>query len=179
MAEHAVVRTIRAALRPPRYRWWHALAFGVAANLAGRVGSGKTGIYERQRQAPFAPPGWAFAPAWTINNVATLWGNLRLLNLPPETPGRRELLRQQGASWLLFVSFTPSYFGLRSPILGLAVTAGMYGVTIASALRARRIDRRIALSLLPLLLWLSLATPVAAYAALHNPDRLFRTPAWQ
>ena len=166
-----------ATTRPPRYRWWHALGFGVAANVVAELLGGGTGFYERQRQAPFAPPSALFGPAWLLNNAATLWGNLRLMNLPPGTPGRRALLGLQGASWACFVAFSPAYFRLRSPILGLACTVGMYGLTLASLAVAARTDWRIALSLVPLGLWLTLATPVAAYAAAHNPDECFGTPA--
>ena len=52
------LRLVRGAFRPERYRWWHALAFGVAANaLSGLVtgrGSYDREYYEGMRQAPFA-----------------------------------------------------------------------------------------------------------------------------
>src|SRR3712207_8348888 len=40
------------------------------------------------RSAAFAPPSWLFAPVWAANNASTLWGNLRLLNQPPDSPHR-------------------------------------------------------------------------------------------
>ncbi len=170
----------RAVLRPSRYRWWHALAFGVAANLAGRAGGAEDRRwYEEQRQASFAPPGRVFGPAWAINNASVLWGNLRLLNLPEDTPHRRQLLWLQGVSWALFSSFGYVYFGKRSPILAFLWTASFYALTIVSAALSWRVDRKIALSFVTLLLWLTLATPVAAYQMVHNPDEYFRTPAWR
>jgi benzodiazapine receptor len=90
-----------AVFRPGRYRWWHAAALGVAANLVSGVGGRRAEdrrYYEGMRQAPFAPPGWVFGPAWAINNASVLWGNLRLLNQPKDTPNRRELLALQGLS---------------------------------------------------------------------------------
>ncbi len=170
----------RAVLRPSRYRWWHALAFGAAVNLAGRTGGTvDRGWYEEQRQAPFAPPGWVFGPAWAVNNASVLWGNLRLLNLPEGTPRRRQLLWLQGLSWALFGTFGYVYFGKRSPILAFVWTASFYALTIASAILSWKVDRKISLSFVTLLLWLTLATPVAAYQMVHNPDKLFRTPAWR
>lgn len=167
-------------LSPSRYRWWHALAFGVVANLAGRAGAREDREwYEEQRQAPFAPPGWVFGPAWAVNNASVLWGNLRLLNLPESTPHRRQLLWLQGLSWALFSTFGYVYFGKRSPILAFVWTVSFYVLTIASAILSWNVDRKISLSFVALLLWLALATPVAAYQVVHNPDEYFRTPAWR
>lgn len=162
---------------PGRYRWWHAAAFGVAANLASGLRTGRRKEdrkhYEGLEQAPFAPPSWAFAPVWAANNVSTLWGNLRLLNCPEGTQYRRALLALQGASWLLFSTFNHVYFRGRSPILGFAWTAADWLLTVASvALSLRNGRRDLALSLITKLAWLTLATPVTAYQAASNPDGL-------
>jgi tryptophan-rich sensory protein len=164
-----------------RYRWWHAVAFGLVANSVSGVSVGRNqndeAFYENMRQAPFAPPAWAFGPAWAINNASVLWGNLRLANMPENTPNRRLLLWLQGASWALYSTFAYVYFRKKSPILAFVWTAAMYALTIPSAILSWRIDRKIAWSFLTLLLWLSLATPVALYQMLHNPDSLFSTGA--
>lgn len=164
-----------------RLRWWHAVAFGLAANSVSGISVGRNRddetFYENMRQAPFAPPAWAFAPAWAVNNASVLWGNLRLANMPKETPNRRLLLWLQGASWALYSTFAFVYFRKRSPILAFVWTAAMYALTIPSAILSWRLDRRIAWSFLTLLLWLSLATPVALYQMLHNPDSFFGTGA--
>ncbi len=94
-------RGVGAAFLPGRYRWWHAAALGIAANLiSGVLGRprGDKAYYEGLKQAPFAPPAGAFGPAWTVNNLSVLWGNLRLLNLPANVPHRRALLGLQAAS---------------------------------------------------------------------------------
>ncbi|HEU5014409.1 MAG TPA: TspO/MBR family protein [Roseiflexaceae bacterium] len=164
-------------LFPERYRWWHAVGFGLGANALSALSLKRQGqeeqFYEQQRQAPFAPPAWAFGPAWTINNMSVLWGNLRLLNLPEDTPHRQTLLWLQAASWAMYSTFSYVYFRKRSPILAFVWTAGMYALTIPSALLAWKIDRKIAWSFLTLLLWLSIATPTALYQMLYNPDPLF------
>lgn len=169
--------------QPDQYRWWHGLAFGIAANLISALNTGRRAddrqYYEGLRQAPFAPPGWVFGPAWAINNISVLWGNLRLLNLPEATPHRRTILGLQGASWAIYSSFSYVYFNKRSPILACTWTSGMYLLTIISILLTSKIDRKIALSLATLFVWLSLATPVAAYQMIYNPDPLLDTPAWR
>lgn len=171
---------VQQALRPERYRWWHAAAFGLAANLLPLPSYDRDeAIYRSFKQASFAPPPWVFGPAWAINNISVLWGNLRLLNLPPETPYRRPLLWLQGASWALFATFGTAYFGLSSPILAFTWTSSMYVLTIISAVLASKIDPKILLSLATLLLWLSLASVLSLYQMLVNPDPFFGTPAWR
>ena len=163
------------AFRPERYRWYHALGFGLAANLTSGL-SGRRAedrrFYESFEQAPFAPPSWAFVPVWAVNNTSTLWGNLRLLNQPENAPNRGALLWLQGASWILFSTFGYVYFRKRSPVLAFVWTTAMWLLTLASVLLSLKSDRKIALSLGSLLAWLTLATPVAAYQATRNPDEL-------
>lgn len=169
-----------AAPTPPgrRWKWWQAAAFGLAVNgLAGlAIGrrSEDRAFYEAMDLPRYAPPGWLFAPVWAINNAFTLWGNLRLLNRPPATPGRAAGLALQGASWGLFGTFALVYFRLRSPILAAVWTAADWLLTTAAiglALKHRQKD--VAASLATKWAWLSLAMPVATYQARHNPDPLF------
>jgi tryptophan-rich sensory protein len=158
-----------------RPRWWHALLFGVLANSA----SGQAGrraqdrdYYRGLRQLPIAPPAGAFFPVWMVNNAGTLWGNLRLLNQAPGTPGRSAQLAMQGAGWLLYATFGRVYFNRRSPILGFVWTAAHWLLTLASIASARR-DPRLAASHATTAAWLTLATPVTAYQAMRNRDELF------
>jgi hypothetical protein len=48
----------------------------------------------------------------------------------------------------------------------------MWLLTTASIFLSLKNNRKITLSLATLLAWLTLATPVAAYQANHNPDQL-------
>lgn len=156
-----------------RYRWWHAALVGMAANVASAVPAGYNGdekYYESLKTPPGSPPGWAFAPAWAINNVLTLWSNLRIANLPPDTPSRSRALRAEGTSWVLFAIFSALYFGLRSPVLGAVDTAAELVTTAYSVAVTRRVDRRATLALVPRLLWLMLATYVSVVTAVRSAD---------
>lgn len=175
-----------------RFRWWHGLAFyaGVQlAQLGARVairklissGDDATGdqdreIYREMRLPVFAPPGWVFPVAWSINSFCLLAGALHVLNLPCETPGRAEFLRWQAASWCVFSLFDTAYFGLRSPINAAALTFAYSGVTVASmAIAQRKLhDRTAMLSLATTLAWLALANPIAVAQATWNHD-----PFWK
>jgi tryptophan-rich sensory protein len=161
----------------PRYRWWHAAAVGLGANAASAAAAGYNGdeaFYNSLETPPFSPPGWAFAPAWAVNNLSTLWSNLRVANLPVGTPGRRTALVLEGASWGLFASFTGLYFGLRSPVLGAANTVAGLATTAASVAVTSRLDKRAAWALVPRLAWLGLATYVSVETARRNPDPLLK-----
>lgn len=158
----------------PRYRWWHALALGAAANVLSALPFGYNGdeaFYNRLAKPAFSPPDWAFAPAWAFNNATTLWSNLRVANLPSRTPGRRTALALEGASWGLFSAFTGVYFGLRSPVLGAIDTVAGLATTAASVAATARLDRPAAWALVPRLAWLGLASYVSVAVALRNPDR--------
>ncbi len=176
------VRLLSPTGAAPRYRWWHAALVGVAANAASVASAGFNGdepFYDDLDTPPGSPPGWAFAPVWAFNNVTTLWSNLRVANLPVETPGRRKALALEGTSWGLFASFSALYFGLRSPVLGAANTVAGLVATTASVAVTARIDRKAAWALVPRLLWTGYATYVSVGTALRNPDPLIGwNPVW-
>ena len=157
----------------PRWQWYHAAAVGVAANAVGSLPAGFGGdqsYFDKLNTPPGSPPGWLFPPVWAFNNATTLWSNLRVANLPPATAERRTALTLEGISWGLFASFSGLYFGLRSPILGAAVTVASLGVTAASVVVTSRMDRKAAWGLAPRLAWLGYASYVSVASALTNRD---------
>jgi tryptophan-rich sensory protein len=172
-----------------RWRWYHGVTFYVLAQvvsfgLAGLVSvargekrdrQGEQPYYRSQKQIKIAPPGWVFGPAWTINNISTIYGNLRALNLPKETHGRTILLGLQAASWVTYGLFSASYFSLRSPLNAAVITLLMFGLTIASLLVSifQLKDTKIAFSLATLFLWLTLASVLATTQALWNRDEFY------
>lgn len=163
--------TNRAAAPSPRYRWWHAAAVGALANLASALPAGYNGdedFYARLDTPPGAPPGWVFAPVWAVNNALTLASNLRVANLPPDTPGRRTVLVSEAATWLLFASFSGLYFGLRSPVLGAVDTVAGLAITAHGVIATSRLDRRAAWLLVPRLAWLAYASYVSTGAAIRS-----------
>lgn len=183
------------AERPLRkFRWWHGLAFYAGVQLAQlglrsvaarcraekRRGTGKSAddreTHREMRLPVFAPPGWAYPVAWSINSVSLIAGGLYVLNLPTETEGRAEFLRWQAAAWGLFALFDTAYLELESPINAALVTFAYSGATVASLVAAQgRIEDRMqsrcaALSLATTLVWLVLSNPVAVAQAAWNHD---------
>lgn len=177
-----------------RWRWYHGLAFyvvvqaltfGLSALVSTLNGNTTKNLRERTlgdvsyfralRQSVFAPPSWAFAPAWTLNNILVIWGTLRVLNKPVHTPGRDAYLALQAASWLNYTVFNAAYFSLRSPLNAFALTFTMFWLTIASGIVAifGLKDSKVALSLATLFLWLIVALTAASFQALWNRDDLY------
>lgn len=158
-----------------RYRWWHAAAVGVAANVASAIPAGYNGderFYESLRTPPGAPPGWVFAPVWAVNNTLTLVSNLRIANLADGTAGRGRVLAVEAANWVLFSSFAGIFFGLRSPVLGAANTAAGAVLTGYGVAATAKLDRRAAWLLAPRLAWLGYASYVSIATAINSPDGL-------
>jgi benzodiazapine receptor len=131
--------------------------------------------YEALKRPWFAPPGWVFPVAWGINTGLMISGNVRVLNAPPSAD-RTAYLRLWAATWLLYLAFGYAFFRCRSPLLGLLVTVNFSALSVLSARRAMRIDRRLWIAYSTLLPWIVLATLVAGAVALDNPDPFLDPP---
>jgi len=183
-----------AATSAPRWRWYHGIIFyiivqaitfslsGLVRALRGSFGKnlredffGDPSYFNGLNQSIFAPPSWVFAPAWTLNNISIIWGNLHVLNQPEKTSGRDTFLTLQAASWLNYVVFNAAYFSLRSPINAFILTLTMFLMTVASGFVAifRLKDSRAALSLATLFTWLIIALTAATFQALWNHDDFY------
>ena len=195
IATSEVQTTENAAVTPPRWHWYHAVAFYgaiqvLAFGLSGLVSLargnrsqslrkatlGDVSYFERHTQVKITPPSWALGPAWLVNNVSVLWGTWLVLNKPQQTPGRAAYLALQGASWVDFVLFNAAYFSLRSPLNALVLTFVMFLLTIASGMVAifRLKDTKVTTSLATLFTWLIVALTAATFQALWNKDDFYQ-----
>lgn len=62
------------------------------------------------------------------------------------------------AQFVLNVAWSPAFFGLESPILGLVVIVPLWVIIVATIGAAARVERRAAALLVPYLAWASFAT---------------------
>ncbi|HEX3459153.1 MAG TPA: TspO/MBR family protein [Candidatus Baltobacteraceae bacterium] len=148
-----------------RYGWPAMILGGVALNVIANILATTREArieYSSSTRPWFAPPAWAFGVVWPINNLMTLWANRCVLNAPPSRD-RTAYLRLQASTWALFTTYGFVRFRLRSPILGCTHTSLYLVLTLASAVRAERIDRRLLASLATLIPWLLLATALSVY----------------
>lgn len=181
--------------RPRKWRWYHGVAFyliiqvltfglaGLTSKIRGNKSNnlrdavfGDVSYFKMLKQSVITPPSWVFGPAWTINNISTIYGNLRVLNMPEGTPGRDPFLALQMTSWLNYALFSAAYFSLRSPINAFFLTVNMFFLTIASMIVAvfKLKDTKVALSLATLTLWLTIASTAATFQVLWNRDDLYK-----
>ena len=94
-----------------RWRWYHGIAFYIIvqaltfglSGLTGKIRGNKSknlreavfgdvSYFKMLKQSVITPPSSVFGPAWTINNLSTIYGNLRVLNMSKDTPGREPYL---------------------------------------------------------------------------------------
>lgn len=177
-----------------RWRWYHGVLFYIGVQLlsAGlnalatairsgkalspkRAYGGNTRWSDTLKRPIFQPPNWLFPIAWPVNNIGEIYGGLRVLDKPAGTPGRGAYLALQGATWADYVLFSAGYFGLRSTINSLLLTAAYLALTLASLFVAifRLRDWHVALSLATTLAWLCVALPSAVAQALWNRDPFY------
>lgn len=139
-----------------------ALAFVVVVNIVGAspafVSGAETGWID---QPWFFPPGIVFPVVWTT--LFTLMGVALFLVWREGTENRevRVALAVFGAQFALNIAWTPVFFGLRRPDLGMVVIVLLVVAVAATVAAFDRVDRRAAFLLVPYLIW-------AAFAAFLN-----------
>jgi tryptophan-rich sensory protein len=157
-------------------RWWEIALLTIAVTLLSRLTTGNPqkesrAFYERKTKQPaWAPPGWVFAPAWTINNIFLLKALLELLRTKKGLPRQKQLLILQMLIWGVFCSFGYFYFRKQSVLIGGVLTVADAGFALASFIIARGSDKKFANQYLPLLLWTTFASTLAVPQAVWNDD---------
>lgn len=167
--------------KPNSLKWWHIGLLSIAVSALGSLSAitskkSRTKIYtEKLKQAPWAPPSWLFAPAWTVNNFLLLLALQRILQ--SDMPKKEKLLSLQVFIWLIFFSFNYVYFKKKSPVLAAIWTFFDAAFAGSSFLIARKDDKKLSNYYVPLLAWTLFAGSVAVYQTLKNPDPVFETKA--
>lgn len=161
-------------------KWWQLALISVAVSALGALSGTRSNKKDRKvydmelKQAPWAPPGWLFAPAWTFNNSFLLSALLSIAG-KQSSAEKKKLLWLQAGIWAVFFSFNYVYFRKKSPVLAAIWTKIDLALAIASLMIAFKDDKKEALKYIPLMAWTGFASTLADYQALKNPDPVLHT----
>lgn len=123
--------------------------------------------YKGLKKPPFNPPNWIFGPMWTLLYI--MMGIACYLIWASDGSGddsgekRHAALKKRLLS-LYFVQLTlnamwsPAFFLLRSPILGLVVIVPLWVLIFVCVVQFRSISLWASCLMVPYLLWVSFAT---------------------
>jgi len=165
-----------------KLKWWQMALLSVAVSILGKIAGGKSSedeetVYrEKFNQAPWAPPGWLFGPAWTINNFFLLLALQDLIN-SEDSHYKKSLLWLQLPIWAIFFTFNYIYFNKKSTVLAAVWTKTDSVLAIISFILAMKKDKKFSWNYAPLAAWTTFASTVADYQALKNPDPFMKTKA--
>lgn len=155
------------SLRPGSWRdVLIAAGFVLAVNVLGASPALLSGANTDWIDRPwFFPPEVLFPVAWTT--LFTLMGIALFLvwRVGPRLRAVRVGLAAFAGQFLLNMVWTPVFFGLQRPDIGLVVILGLWVGIVATIVAFDRVDRRAAALLVPYLAWVSFAA-VLNYAIL-------------
>jgi translocator protein len=107
---------------------------------------------------PLTPPNWLFGPVWTLLYV--MIGTSAWLVWWKGPQGRRQTAALQFWGWQLLLNalWSPAFFGLHNPLLGLIVIFPMLALVGMTIFRFWRLQRAAGAMLVPYFAWCSFAT---------------------
>jgi translocator protein len=115
----------------------------------------------------FTPPAWLFGPVWTILYILMAVAAWRVW-LAPADAARRSALRWFFAQLALNALWSPAFFGLQAPLLGLLVIVALLAALTVTILRFFAVDRPAGWLLVPYLAWVGYATLLNAAIVVLN-----------
>ena len=105
--------------------------------------------YPSLSRPPLTPPNWVFAPVWTVLYVMIGVSGWMVW----QRQGASRPLRLWGWQLAANALWVPAFFGLRSPVLGMAVIVAMLVLAAMTAHAFRRVRRVAAWLMVPYLGW--------------------------
>lgn len=110
--------------------------------------------YQTLEKPFFNPPAWLFGPVWTTLYVLIGIAGARIWMRAPKSAAMQLWFAQFVANML----WSPAFFGLKNPELGLVVITAMLITIIGFVVKARPIDRVSTLLFVPYLAWVAFAS---------------------
>lgn len=157
------VSTTRTPARPVMLKSLLQLAVAIIIpQLAGVVGAVATSSavdtwYQQIERPGFTPPDWLFGPVWMTLYALMGIASWLVFRQGWDQQLVRIALGTYAVQLLLNTAWSPAFFGLQSPGLGLVVIAPMWLAIIATMVLFWRVSRPAAVLLVPYILWVSYA----------------------
>lgn len=124
--------------------------------------------YANLNKPIFAPPNWIFGPAWTL--LYFLMGVSFYLIL--KQGWKKKTVKTAGKFFLVQLAlnflWSPVFFGLQSPLLGLVTIVAMWILIIITMKKFYSLSKLAFSLLVPYLLWVSFATVLNAGILILN-----------
>ena len=102
------------------------------------------------------PPSWLFGPVWTLLYV--LMGIACYLIWKSDHPLKKSLLKLYAVQLILNALWSPAFFGMQSPFLGLLVIIPLWVAIVLCIIQFKRISPLASGLMVPYLLWVTFAT---------------------
>jgi tryptophan-rich sensory protein len=152
--------------------WQKALISIVGCEAVGLLGTPFTlnaipDWYMYLNKPFFAPPNWLFGPAWTLLYFLMGVAIYRIWITKPSKK-TKEAINYFLAQLSLNFIWTPIFFGLRSPVIGLAVIISMWFMILFTIKKFVSVDKLAGYLLLPYLAWVTFATMLNAAIVILN-----------
>jgi translocator protein len=138
--------------------------FGSLFTTADSLGNWYAGL----NKPPFNPPDWVFGPVWTTLYIMMGVAAFLVWRKGLENKPVRIVLVCYIVQLALNAIWTPLFFGLHSPLLGLIDIVLLLNAIIVTIFAFFQISRPAALLLIPYLAWVSFATVLNASLYLLN-----------
>jgi translocator protein len=142
--------------------------------IIGSLGSlvtitGPGSWYAALQKPFFTPPGWVFAPVWITLFILMGIALYFVWESGLDQPGVRTALGVFGVQFVLNVIWSFLFFGLKSPLLGLADIIILWIMIATTIVLFYRVKKSAAYLLIPYIAWVSLATALNGAVYLMNP----------
>jgi tryptophan-rich sensory protein len=137
-----------------------ALAYGVGLNLAGGLLTDVGEWYKNLEKPWFQPPGWAFAPAWTLILGLAGWALYLGLTQAPDAASYRLVAITFAVNALLHFLWSPLFFTFKRPDWSMIENWALIASCIALAFVLEPVSSFAAWLILPYIVWTCFAQAI-------------------
>jgi tryptophan-rich sensory protein len=143
-----------------RRPWTPVLAAAAVAVLVGALGGAATDTgpwYQALQKPSWQPPGWLFAPVWTVIYALTVGAFVVAWRHAPDPRLRRSIIALFALNAVFNVAWSVIFFRLHRPDWALVEVALLWLSILMLILLLARISATASRLLVPYILWVSFA----------------------